>query len=58
MRRKHLTVLGEENKHPNCVLDPKDQTFKSKDQDFQVEDQPLKTEIESEDYTFVHLNKY
>jgi len=39
-RRKHLTILGEENKYPNCALDSKDQTFKSKIDTFKLKTNP------------------
>ena len=34
---------------------PRKSNFQVEDQDFQVENQRLKTEIESEDFKFVHL---
>ena len=56
-RRKHLTVPGEEKKHPNCALDPKDRTSKSKMKTFKSKNLPLKTEIKSEDFMLVLLQQ-
>jgi len=40
MRRKHLKIPGEENKHLNCALDPKDHTFQLKIETFKLEINP------------------
>ena len=48
-------ILGEEKKHPNCAPQPQRLDFQVKDQDFHVENQPLKIQIKSRDFTFVHL---
>ena len=54
-RRKHLTVVREENKHTKTWPQPQRPNFQVKDQNFEIKNQSLKTKIESKDVTFVHL---
>ena len=39
-RRKHLTIVGEENKHTNRVLNPENWTVKSKIKTFKSKINP------------------
>jgi len=47
IRRKHLKISGEENKHLKRALNPEDQALNFRIKSF-------KSDIESEDVTFVH----